>query len=86
MWWRIWARSRLKSCFLNKLAIVFLAVYLCACYPVSIPENSRQAEYAIYQAAGIENNLIQFIWLEVPEPLESGEADLRIFLARINPL
>ncbi len=85
MWWKTWARSRLKRCFLNKLAIIFLAVYLCACSPVSIPENFRQSEYAIYQAAGIENNLIQFIWLEVPEPFEPGAADVRIFLARTNP-
>jgi hypothetical protein len=71
--------------FIHFLVGNFALIILCACSPFSVPEAPQQSESVVYQVERIENNLIQFIWLEVPEPLEPGEADLRIFLARTNP-
>ena len=71
--------------FIHFLVGNFALIILCACSPFSVLEAPQQSESAVYQVERIENNLIQFIWLEVPEPLGTGAADVRLFLARDNP-
>jgi len=41
-------------------------------------------ESTIFSAEGISNEIIQFIWLELPSPIKSGVADVRLFLAKIE--
>jgi len=39
-------------------------------------------ESTIFVAEGISNEKIQFIWLELPSPVKSGIADVRLFLTK----
>ncbi len=85
MWWKTWVRSQLKCCLQNKLSIFASIVLLCACSPFSNPERPARPDVSVYQASAIDNPLIQYIWLEIPQPFEPGTAEVRLFLARSSP-
>ena len=69
--------------------IVFIAVciilLLSACSSPKVYSSEPLPESTIFVAEGIDNTIIQFLWLELPAPIEAGLADVRLFLAKNEP-
>jgi hypothetical protein len=49
------------------------------------PEPPAPTGITIYTAQDIDNRQIHFVWLELPENLEVGSNDVRVFMARTDP-
>jgi len=64
-------------------ACVFLL--LSACNPPAEYSSEPLPESMIFAAEGINNNKIQFVWLELPVPIKPGLADIRLFLVKTEP-
>ena len=58
---------------------------LSACSSLEVYSSEPLPESKIYFVEGIDNPIIQFIWLEMPALIQPGEADVRLFLARTDP-
>lgn len=71
--------------YIQVIALASTPAILCGCSGYSLPRPSPQHEYSVYRLEDLDHPLIQFIWLEIPEPLETGEVDVGLFLARTNP-
>lgn len=67
------------------LAIWFIAILLGACDGAVVPQRPAPTGVTIYTAQDIDNRQIHFVWLEVPEKLEIGSNDVRVFMARTDP-
>ena len=69
--------------------IVFITVciilLLSACSSPKVYSSEPLPESTIFVAEGIDNTIIQFLWLELPAPIEAGLADVRLFLAKTEP-
>lgn len=74
---------------MNIRPIVFIAVciilLLSACSSPKVYSSEPLPESTIFVAEGIDNTIIQFLWLELPAPIEAGLADVRLFLAKTEP-
>lgn len=73
---------------MNSPLSIFLAVcllLLCACTPPAEYSSEPLPESRIFSAEGVENEKIQFIWLELPFVIEPGVAEVRLFLAKTEP-
>ena len=72
----------------NKLTI-FLAVcsilMLSACSSPEVYSSEPLPDSIIFLAEEIDNEKIQFIWLEIPASTEPGIEDMRLFLAKTEP-
>lgn len=60
-------------------------ISLCACSPIRPQGTPTPPESSIYLAEGVAHKLIQFIWLEIPAPIEPGLVEGRLFLAKSAP-
>jgi hypothetical protein len=73
----------------KKPIFIFLAVIpillLSVCIPPEVYSSEPLPESIIFVAEELNNFKIQFIWLEMPTPIEEGIADVRIFLAKTDP-
>lgn len=67
------------------LVIAILVLLLSACSSPEVYTSEPLPESTIYVAQGIENPRLQFLWLELPDPIEPGVADVRLFLAKTEP-
>jgi len=63
---------------------VFAILLLTGCSSPAVYSSEPLAESTIFEAEGINNFKIQFIWLEIPTPIKSGKEDVRIFLAKTD--
>jgi hypothetical protein len=72
---------------MNTRTIVLLAVcvipFFSACSSPDVGESPLETK--IFVAEGIDNPIIQFIWMEVPSPIKPGLADVRLFLGKTDP-
>ncbi len=64
---------------------VLLILLISACSSPEIFSSEPLLESIIFAAEGIENEKIEFIWLELPTPIEPGEHDVRLFLVKTQP-
>ncbi|MFC2054703.1 hypothetical protein ACFLV7_10495 [Chloroflexota bacterium] len=64
---------------------VCIILLLSACSSPEVYSSEPLTESTIYVAEGIDNARIQFLWLELPDPIKPGAADVRLFLAKIEP-
>ena len=67
------------------LIAVCIILILSACTPSEIYASEPLSDPTIFMAEGIENEKIQFIWLEIPTDINSGKEEIRIFLAKTDP-
>jgi|GEM_PF-3046135 hypothetical protein len=65
-----------------KVCVILL---LSACSSAEVYSSEPLPESTIFVAEGIDNAIIQFIWLELPAQIEPGSADVRLFLAKTEP-
>lgn len=74
---------------MNIRTTIFITVcfilLLSACASAEVYSSEPLPESTIYLAEGIDNAIIQFIWLELPAQIEPGSADVRLFLAKTEP-
>ena len=72
-----------------KIKLVLLAfcfiLPLSGCQSPVVYSSEPLAESNIYMVEGVENEKIQFIWVELPATLKPGEDDVRLFLAKTDP-
>jgi len=72
-----------------KIKLVLLAfcfiLPLSGCHSPVVFLSEPLAESNIYMVEGVENEKIQFIWVELPATLKPGEDDVRLFLAKTDP-
>ena len=72
----------------NKLIFLALCIILLILSNCSSPEvysSESLPASKIFMAEGIENEKIQFIWLEIPTSVKPGEEFVRLFLAKTEP-
>ena len=67
------------------LISVCFILLLSACSSTEVYSSEPLPESKIFIAEGIDNTIIQFIWLELPVPVKPGLADVRLFLAKTEP-
>lgn len=67
-----------------RLAICVL-LFISACGSPQAQSSVSSPEPRIFAADGIDNPRIQFIWLELPQSIEPGQAEVRLFIAQIEP-
>ena len=65
--------------------LIFIILFLSACSSPEVYSSEPLPNSKIYIAEGIDNARIQFLWLELPDPIETGLADVRLFLAETEP-
>jgi hypothetical protein len=69
--------------------IIFITVcvilLLSACSSPEVYSSEPLPESTIFVAEGIDNDRIQFLWLELPVPIKPGSAEVRLFLAKTEP-
>jgi hypothetical protein len=64
---------------------VCVILLLSACSSPEVYSSEPLPESIIFEAEGIDNAKIQFLWLELPAPIKPGFADVRLFLAKTEP-
>ena len=71
----------------NKLKFLALCIILLLsnCRPPEVYSSEPLAESKIFTAEGVQNEKIQFIWLEIPASINPGEEFVRLFLAKTDP-
>ena len=73
----------------KKTGLLFLIIaafsLISACDSPEVYSSEPLLESTIFMAEGVDNAKIQFIWLEIPTSTNSGEEDIRIFLAKTEP-
>lgn len=62
-----------------------LILILSACSSPEVYSSAPLPDSIIFMAEGIENEKIQFIWLEIPASIQPGIEDMRLFLAKTEP-
>jgi hypothetical protein len=67
------------------LIAVIVVLLLSACSSPEVYSSEPLPESTIYLAEGIDNPRLQFLWLELPDPIKPGIADVRLFLAKTGP-
>lgn len=72
---------KLKALFLVHCAVLLFS----ACSSPQVFSSEPLTESKIYKAEGVENEKIQFIWMEIPVYIEPGEEYVRLFLAKMDP-
>jgi len=84
-----WGAKAVENIFMNKRSMILIAVSLIllfsACSSPDLISSEPLPESNIFIAKGIDNAIIQFLWLELPAPIKQGSADVRLFLAKIEP-
>ncbi|MCK4976300.1 MAG: hypothetical protein KAS36_05180 [Anaerolineales bacterium] len=65
--------------------VVCIILLLSACSSPEVYSSEPLPESTIFVAEGIDNDRIQFLWLELPAPKKPGLADVRLFLAKTEP-
>jgi hypothetical protein len=74
---------------MNIRSMIIIAVcvilLLSACSSPEVYSSEPLPESIIFEAEGIDNAKIQFLWLELPAPIKPGFADVRLFLAKTEP-
>ncbi len=81
---RLVYKNMLKKTISITLAITSI-IFLSVCSSPEVYSSEPLPESTIFVAKGINNFKIQFIWLEIPAPIEEGTAEVRIFLAKTDP-
>ena len=67
------------------LLALFVILLLSACSSPEVFSSEPLPKSTIYVAEVVENPIIQFLWLELPDPIKPGLADARLFLAKTGP-
>jgi len=67
------------------LLALFVILLLSACNSPEVFSSEPLPKSTIYVAEGVENPIIQLLWLELPDPIKPGLADARLFLAKTEP-
>jgi hypothetical protein len=67
------------------LITVTVVLLLSACSSPEVFSSEPLSESTIYIAEGIDNTRLQFLWLELPDPVKPGITDVRLFLAKTEP-
>ncbi len=62
-----------------------IILLLSSCSSPEVISSEPLAESNIFMAEGIKNEKIQFIWIEIPASIKSGEEFVRLFLAKTDP-
>lgn len=71
---------------INQLLIIgTLSFSLVACGIAPIADAFVPPDINVYQARDIDNQQINFVWIELPSSLDLGTNNLRIFMARTDP-
>ena len=74
---------------MNKILLIYIdlcvILLLSACSSPEVYSSEPLPDSKIFVAEGVENARIQFIWLELPDPIKPGIADARLFLAKTEP-
>jgi hypothetical protein len=70
-----------KKAFVHSVCILSLS----ACSTPQVITSEPLPASTVYMAEGINNAKIQFIWLELPDPIPVGTADVRLFLGKTDP-
>jgi hypothetical protein len=65
--------------------VICIILLLTACSSPEVYSSAPLSESRIFVAEGVDNARIQFIWLELPDPITPGQADARLFLAKTEP-
>ena len=74
----------IKNEFRIFLAVVFF-LPLSACSSSEVYSSEPLPESTIYMVEEIDNPRLQFLWLELPDPIIPGAADVRLFFAKTEP-
>ena len=71
----------------NQLKLLFVCIILLLsnCSSPEVYSSEPLSESNIFMAEGIENEKIQFIWMEIPASIKSEEEFVRLFLAKTEP-
>jgi hypothetical protein len=67
------------------IPMVFVTLLLSACSSPEVYSSEPLQESNIFIAEGVDNARIQFLWLELPDPIKPGLSDARLFLAKTEP-
>ncbi len=67
------------------LSVGVWGILLVACGGAPNVDKFAHIDTKIYQAHGIDNRQIHFVWFEVPSDLSIGRNDIRVFMARTDP-
>jgi hypothetical protein len=65
--------------------ILCVVLIISACSSPQVYSSDPLTKSKIFLAEGIDNPRINFIWLELPDPVKPGEADVRLFIAKTSP-
>ena len=65
--------------------MVFVTLLLSACSSPEVYSSEPLQESKIFIAEDVDNARIQFLWLELPDPIKPGLSDARLFLAKTEP-
>ena len=63
---------------------LYIILPLFGCSSPKVYSSEPLVESKMYMAEGIENEKIQFIWMEIPASIEPGEEYVRLFLAKTD--
>ena len=71
----------------TKLILLALCIilHLSGCRSPVVYSSEPLVDSDIYMVEGIENEKIQFAWVEIPATLKPGEDYVRLFLAKTDP-
>ena len=75
----------MKNIFVNLQVTLCIVFILSSCSSPEVYSSEPLAESNVYMAEGVKNEKIQFIWLEIPTSIISGEEYVRLFLAKTEP-
>ena len=67
------------------ILVHFALLFLSACSLLDVNTSKTVSESSVFMAQDVDNEIIQFIWLELPVSIKPGSADVRLFLAKIEP-
>ena len=67
------------------ILVHFALLLLSACSLLDVNTSKTLSESSVFMAQDVDNEIIQFIWLELPESIKPGSADVRLFLAKTQP-
>jgi hypothetical protein len=65
--------------------VVWVSLLLSACSSPEVYSSEPLQEPLVFIAEGVDNPRIQFLWLELSDPIVPGIADARLFLAKTEP-
>lgn len=65
--------------------VVCVILLLSSCSSPEVYSSESLQESKTFVAEGVDNARMQFLWLELPDPVTPGVADVRLFLAKTEP-